>query len=104
MQEACFQKALWSDVWVLQYLVDHLEFFQGCLTTPSVEALLVLKDTLHISDDRWHHVVTTFQLGAGSSLYHIKKHHSTLNSLLPMTPTDGGKGYEIVWTPPHTSQ
>jgi hypothetical protein len=92
-----------TDVWAMQYLINNLEIFQCCLTTPSVEALLSLKDTLHISDDRWHQVVATFQLGSGSSLYHIEKHRSTLNSLLPMALTDRGRGYEIIQTPCNTS-
>jgi len=80
----------------MQYLVDKLEYFQNRLSPPSVEALLALKDNLYIPDDRWQYITSTFQLGPGSSLHYIEKHRQALNRRLPMMPTGGGRGYEIV--------
>lgn len=76
--EVCLQEVLQSDVQVMQYLVDKLKYFQNRLSSPSVEALLALKDNLYIPDDQWHSScsVCTNSLNASSS----SQHHSNLSS------------------------
>jgi hypothetical protein len=71
-------------------------FLQACMTPPTVETLLALKDDLHIPDDWWHQVVGTFKLGAEASLHHIEKARHRFNNILLISPTPVGVGYEVV--------
>ncbi len=81
---------------VMEYLVSKVEFFNKQLGDPGIEVLLALKDELHIPDDQWQQVVSTFNLGRGGNLHQIEKLCQHLNSTLPINPTPGRQGYEIV--------
>jgi len=80
--EECMKRFLEEDQETVKYLVQHSLALHPYLSRPSVEALLALKDCLHIPDDHWQVLQSTFNLGCE----HIH-------------PTPGGKGFHIVCHP-----
>ncbi len=85
-----------DDQKALEYLMSKVAFFQEKITTPSLEALLALKDQLAIPNDQWALIRKTFNLKNEGKLYQIEQLHHVMNETLSIHLTPGGRGWEIV--------
>ena len=90
------QALLKDDQVAIEYLRTEVEELRMELTKPSLEALLALKDQLAIPDDDWDLVVRTFGAKAVAKLHRLEALQRRMNNELPITPTAGGRGWEVV--------
>jgi hypothetical protein len=52
------ERFLMEDQKMVKYLVQHSQALHPYLSRPSIEALLALKDRLHIPDDHWQEAIS----------------------------------------------
>ncbi len=83
---------------MLQYLLEKNPILWQIPPQISIQELLALKDRLHIPDNQWTLITTTFGLGKEHSRYQIEKEQKRVNQMFTLKPTPGKLGYMIVLT------